>query len=79
MVALCVSLGALAPLCCLLRDRRWLSCLQLQFGDDTVSTKDVVESLGWNTVDAFCQHDAQELVMMLFKKLEEQMKVRWLC
>ena len=57
-------------------DGAGLSCLQLQFGDTSVSAKGLTTSLGWDSVDTFYHHDARELNMMLCEKLEEQMKVR---
>ncbi len=51
-------------------------CLQLQFGDSSVSTKDLTKSFGWDTYDAFMQHDVQELNRVLQEKLEDKMKVR---
>eukprot|EP00891_Asterochloris_glomerata_P000046 jgi/Astpho2/46/Aster-07498 len=47
---------------------------KLQFGSKSVSTKDLTKSFGWDTVDAFYQHDAQELNRVLCEKLEEKMK-----
>lgn len=49
--------------------------LQLQFGDLSVSTKNLTQSFGWTTMDAFTQHDVQELNRILSDKLEEKMKV----
>ena len=49
---------------------------QLQFGDSSVSTKDLTKSFGWDTYDAFMQHDVQELNRVLQEKLEDKMKVR---
>ena len=53
-----------------------MAMLQLQFGDTSVSTKDLTQSVGWDKVDAFYQHDAQELSRVLCEKLEEKLKVR---
>lgn len=60
--------------------------MQLQFGDHSVSTKSLTQSFGWTNLDAFTQHDVQELNRILSDKLEEKMKVRdfaqrppWLC
>ena len=50
--------------------------MQLQFGDMSVSTKDLTRSFGWDYHDAFMQHDVQELNRVLVEKLEERMKVR---
>ena len=49
---------------------------QLQFGDASVSTKDLTKSFGWDTYDAFMQHDVQELNRVLQEKLEDKMKAR---
>lgn len=49
--------------------------LQLQFGESSVSTKDLTKSFGWDTMDAFMQHDVQELNRVLCDNLEEKMKV----
>lgn len=50
--------------------------VQLQFTDGPVSTKDLTRSFGWDTSDAFQQHDVQELARILCDRLEEKMKVR---
>lgn len=50
--------------------------LQLQFTVGPVSTKDLTRSFGWDTADAFQQHDVQELNRILCDRLEEKMKVR---
>ena len=50
--------------------------VQLQFGDSSVSTKDLTKSFGWDTYDAFMQHDVQELNRVLQEKLEDKMKAR---
>lgn len=47
---------------------------KLQFGPSAVPTKDLTRSFGWDSVDAFMQHDVQELNRVLCEKLEEQMK-----
>ena len=52
-----------------------LLLLQLQFGDSSVSTKDLTKSFGWDTMDSFMQHDVQELNRVLCDNLEEKMKV----
>jgi hypothetical protein len=49
--------------------------LQLQFTGGPVSTKDLTRSFGWDTADAFQQHDVQELNRILCDRLEEKMKV----
>lgn len=40
-----------------------------------MSTKDLTKSFGWDSYDAFMQHDVQELNRVLQEKLEEKMKV----
>lgn len=50
--------------------------MQLQFGDEPVSTKNLTKSFGWDNYEAFMQHDVQELNRVLVEKLEEKMKVR---
>lgn len=48
---------------------------KLQFTKDgPVSTKDLTRSFGWDSLDAFQQHDVQELFMILSDRLEEKMK-----
>ncbi|KAL6782343.1 hypothetical protein ACKKBG_A06435 [Auxenochlorella protothecoides x Auxenochlorella symbiontica] len=47
---------------------------KLQFTDGPVSTKDLTRSFGWDTSDAFQQHDVQELNRILCDRLEEKMK-----
>ncbi len=49
---------------------------QMQFSDTCVATKDLTKSFGWDSVDAFMQHDIQELNRMLTDKLDEKMKAR---
>jgi len=48
---------------------------KLQYSRTPVSTKALTASFGWSTVDAFMQHDVQELNRVLCEKLEEKMKV----
>ena len=50
--------------------------MQLQFGEEPVSTKNLTKSFGWDNYEAFMQHDVQELNRVLVEKLEEKMKVR---
>lgn len=50
--------------------------MQLQFTAGPVSTKDLTRSFGWDTADAFQQHDVQELNRILCDRLEEKMKAR---
>ena len=47
---------------------------KLQYGDTSVSTKQLTKSFGWDTYDTFMQHDVQELNRVLVDKLEEKMK-----
>lgn len=39
-----------------------------------VDTNDLTETFGWNTADAFTQHDVQELCRILMDRLEAKMK-----
>lgn len=48
---------------------------KLQYSDNSVATKELTKSFGWDTYDAFLQHDVQELNRVLCEKLEEKMKV----
>lgn len=47
---------------------------KLQFTQGPVSTNDLTASFGWDTTDAFQQHDVQELNRILCDRLEEKMK-----
>ncbi|KAG8055246.1 hypothetical protein GUJ93_ZPchr0001g30571, partial [Zizania palustris] len=47
---------------------------KLQHGDNSVSTKELTKSFGWDSVDSFLQHDVQELNRVLCEKLEHKMK-----
>eukprot|EP00898_Chlorokybus_atmophyticus_P001501 jgi/Chlat1/2351/Chrsp17S02617 len=47
---------------------------KLQYTDTSVTTKDLTKSFGWDTYDAFMQHDVQELNRVLCEKLEDKMK-----
>ena len=47
---------------------------KLQFGPGAAPTKDLTRSFGWDTVDAFMQHDVQELNRVLCERLEAKMK-----
>lgn len=47
---------------------------ELQFSPSVVRTKKLTESFGWETTDAFTQHDVQELNRILCDHLEEKMK-----
>ena len=48
--------------------------LRLQCDTVAVDTRELTQSFGWNTMDAFTQHDVQELDRVLCDKLEEAMK-----
>ncbi|KAI3919188.1 hypothetical protein MKX01_018827 [Papaver californicum] len=47
---------------------------KLQYGKDSVGTKGLTKSFGWNTHESFMQHDVQELNRVLCEKLEDKMK-----
>ncbi|KAL0459972.1 UNVERIFIED_CONTAM: Ubiquitin carboxyl-terminal hydrolase 13, partial [Sesamum latifolium] len=47
---------------------------KLQHSERSVSTKDLTKSFGWDTQDAFLQHDVQEFNRVLCENLEEKMK-----
>merc|ERR1719162_1305017 len=47
---------------------------KLQTSDQAVNCRELMRSFGWDTMDAFTQHDAQELNRILCDRLEEQMK-----
>lgn len=47
---------------------------ELQFSPTVVKTKKLTESFGWDTTDAFTQHDVQELKLILCDELAEKMK-----
>jgi len=47
---------------------------ELQFLDKPVGTKKLTKSFGWETLDSFMQHDAQEFLRVLLEKLENKMK-----
>jgi ubiquitin carboxyl-terminal hydrolase 7 len=46
----------------------------LQFLDKAVGTKKLTKSFGWETLDTFMQHDAQEFLRVLLDKLDNKMK-----
>lgn len=48
---------------------------KLQYGDTSVSTKELTTSFGWGASESSVQHDVQELNRTLCDKLEEIMKV----
>ena len=45
----------------------------LEKGAGAVSTKRLTDSFGWNSLEAFTQHDIQELSRVLCDKLESKM------
>ncbi|KAL3335872.1 hypothetical protein AABB24_031873 [Solanum stoloniferum] len=47
---------------------------KLQFSDDSVATRELTKSFGWDSSDVFKQHDVQELNRLLCEKLEGKMK-----
>lgn len=47
---------------------------ELQYSPTVVKTKKLTESFGWDTTDAFTQHDVQELKLILCDELAEKMK-----
>ncbi|KAE9344337.1 Ubiquitin carboxyl-terminal hydrolase 12 [Phytophthora fragariae] len=47
---------------------------RLQRQHKAVSTKELTRSFGWSQIDAFMQHDVQELYRILCDRLEEKMK-----
>lgn len=47
---------------------------EMQFADFAVGTKELTRSFGWDTMDAFNQHDVQELNRVLQDNLEIKMK-----
>ncbi|XP_062207009.1 ubiquitin C-terminal hydrolase 13-like isoform X1 [Phragmites australis] len=47
---------------------------KLQHSDNSVATKELTKSFGWDTYDSFMQHDVQELNRVLCEKLENKMK-----
>lgn len=47
---------------------------ELQNSPTVVKTKKLTESFGWDTTDAFTQHDVQELKLILCDELAERMK-----
>ena len=46
----------------------------LQHSSKSVGTKQLTKSFGWDAIDAFTQHDVQELDRVLCDNLEEKMK-----
>jgi ubiquitin carboxyl-terminal hydrolase 7 len=47
---------------------------ELQSSDDSVSTLALTKAFGWDTADAFTQHDVQEFNRVLIDNVEEKMK-----
>ncbi|PWA52381.1 TRAF-like protein [Artemisia annua] len=47
---------------------------KLQYSETSVTTKELTESFGWTSDDAFVQHDVQEFNRVLCEKLEDKMK-----
>jgi len=47
---------------------------ELQHNDKPVATKKLTKSFGWETLDSFMQHDAQELCRVLLDNMEMKMK-----
>ena len=47
---------------------------RLQTLDSPVGTTELTKSFGWDTLDAFMQHDVQEFSRVLLDDLEEKMK-----
>ncbi|KAI3847192.1 hypothetical protein MKX03_033299 [Papaver bracteatum] len=47
---------------------------KLQYSKDSVATKELTKSFGWNSHQSFMQHDVQELNRVLCEKLEDKMK-----
>lgn len=47
---------------------------ELQHNDKSVATKKLTRSFGWETLDSFMQHDAQELCRVLLDNMEMKMK-----
>lgn len=46
----------------------------LQYSDESVGTTELTKSFGWDSVDAFMQHDVQEFSRVLQDNLELKMK-----
>lgn len=47
---------------------------ELQYSEKSVATKKLTKSFGWETLDSFMQHDAQELCRVLLDNMEMKMK-----
>ena len=48
--------------------------LRLETAESAVNTMELTRSFGWDSMDAFTQHDVQELARILCDKLEEKLK-----
>ena len=48
--------------------------LESELEEAAVGTKELTQSFGWKSVEAFTQHDVQELLRVLFDALEEELK-----
>ncbi|KAF8398022.1 hypothetical protein HHK36_016948 [Tetracentron sinense] len=46
----------------------------LQYSDNSVATKELTQSFGWDTNDSLMHHDVQELNRVLCERLEDKMK-----
>lgn len=53
----------------------WIPLLQLQFGDEPVSTRDFIKALGWGNDKGLKHHDAEDLGRLLIHQIEEKLKV----
>ena len=47
---------------------------RLQYHKKAVGTRALTRSFGWDSIDAFTQHDVQELIRVLYDNLETKMK-----
>lgn len=47
---------------------------ELRYNDEAACTRCLTKAFGWETYDAFMQHDAQELIRKLIDSLETKMK-----
>ena len=48
--------------------------LRLESAEQAVNTMELTRAFGWDSMDAFTQHDVQELARILCDKLEEKLK-----
>jgi ubiquitin C-terminal hydrolase len=51
--------------------------LRMETSAEPVNCTDLIRAFGWDSVDAFTQHDVQELARILCDKLEERLKNTW--